>query len=310
MPKTNQSFNKYDNTLELVKDNFQVLDCAGLPIGVPQDILKTVVINQQSVKDCNSDDILTALQAIQINTTSSNTNEATIIASLGNILTEVSAVNANTDTIETSLATLIADQLTGNATLVDIKAVLDNSLLELQAINVNTDTVEALITDTNTKLDTLIAEQDKEIVYTAPTKFHIATDNFYSREKIIYDSETQTEVSRVTEYSTDGVLFTTTPPIGVPVIGWYVVPPVTPTLYNNNETIVNTGITPIVLTAATYHSVSVAILTGSATIDNNGVSFVAPVGYSNTWEGSSLLANLITITATNLTDVIIVNTIN
>lgn len=310
MAQTFQNFTPTDSTLSTVATTFQVKDCAGVDVGTPQDALKTIVINTVAVKDCNSDALLTAIQAIQANTATSNTNEALINTALNDILTQVTAVNANTDTIETSLATLIADQLTGNATLLDIKAVLDNSLLELQAINVNTDTVEALITDTNTKLDTLIAEQDKEIVYTAPTKFHIATDNFYSREKIIYDSETQTEVSRVTEYSTDGVLFTTTPPIGVPVIGWYVVPSVAPTLYNNNETIVNTGITPIVLAATTYHSVSVAILTGSATIDNNGVSFVAPVGYSNTWEGSSLLANLITITATNLTDVIIVNTIN
>ena len=80
--------------------------------------------------------------------------------------------------------------------------------------------------------------------------------------------------------------------------------------YDNNETQVNVGVTPIILLPATYHSVSVAIITGSATIDNNGVSFVAPAGYTTSWEASTLLTNQITITATSALDVFVVDTIN
>lgn len=146
----------------------------------------------------------------------------------------------------------------------------------------NLDEVEALIVLTNTKLDTLIAEQDKELVYTTPTKFHIGTDNFYSREKVVYDSETQTEVSRVTEYSTDGVAFTTTAPVGTPLIGWYIAPIIAPTAYDTNETQIATN-NVVTLAANTYHSVSVVVLSGSVTIDVNGVNFAAPTGYSNVW---------------------------
>lgn len=309
MAQTFQNFTPTDSTLSTVATTFQVKDCAGVDVGTPQDALKTIVINTVAVKECNSDALLTAIQAIQANTATSNTNEALINTALNDILTEVTAVNANTDTIETSLATLIADQLTGNATLVDIKAVLDNSLLELQGINTNTDTVEALITDTNTKIDTLIAEQDKELIVTTPQIACIdGTTSVFVRTQFVYDSETATLVSEIPQYSTDGILgWTSTAPAGTIVLGACSL--AAPTTYNTNSTQIATN-NVITLTATTYHSVSVAVLSGGVTIDVNGVSFTAPAGYSNSWEADTLLTNAITVTSASAGDVAIVDTIN
>lgn len=78
--------------------------------------------------------------------------------------------------------------------------------------------------------------------------------------------------------------------------------------YNNNITYTPTSV--FTLAANTYHSVSIAILSGSATINVNGVSFVAPVGYSNSWEASTTLSNSITVTPTSPTDLIVINTIS
>jgi len=81
-------------------------------------------------------------------------------------------------------------------------------------------------------------------------------------------------------------------------------------IYNNNVTQVNAGLTPIVLNANTYNSVSISILSGSATIDNDGVPFVALAGYSKSWSASTLLTNVITVTATSVSDLIVIDTIN
>ena len=169
-----------------------------------------------NVKECNSGAILTALQAIQTNTATSNTNELNIITELQAIKVQVIAVNANTDWIETRLDTIITDQLAWNTTLTNIKSVLDNSLIQLQAINANTDTVEALITSTNTKLDTLIAELDIEQYETAPipvcvTNAWISTTR-YTFERVQFNSELGAETSRVKLYKNETNIETPTAP--------------------------------------------------------------------------------------------------
>lgn len=60
---------------------------------------------------------------------------------------------------------------------------------------------------------------DIELIYTSPTKINNGTDNFYSREKIIWDSETQTEFSRTPEFSEDGITWDSEPS-GTLTIGW------------------------------------------------------------------------------------------
>ena len=43
--------------LEKVIDTFQILDCGGLPIGAPQDILKTIVLNKLTTQICNAQEL-------------------------------------------------------------------------------------------------------------------------------------------------------------------------------------------------------------------------------------------------------------
>lgn len=181
--------------------------------------------HKQNINLCNASDIsapiVAAIQALQAQ--NSIENQA-ITNALQQILVEVVAVNANTDTLETQLQTLIADQIAGNLTLTQIQAGIGDLLVELQAINANTDGVEALITATNTKLDTLIAEQDKELIVTTPQKA-CATDNgvatdYFVRTKFVYDSETATLISETNEFSADGLSgWTVTAPTGTVVLG-------------------------------------------------------------------------------------------
>jgi hypothetical protein len=146
------------------KIQVQKYDCAGNPVGSLKEAYSVNIENTADVKECNSAAILAALNDIKTNTALSNANEALINTALNNILNEVINVAANTDTIETKLQTLIDDQLAGNTTLTNIKTVLDNAFIELQNIAANTDTVEALITATNTKLDSLISLESQELV--------------------------------------------------------------------------------------------------------------------------------------------------
>lgn len=47
-------------------DTFQITDCAGLPIGTPQDIKKTVVLNSITTKICNIQELIDGLNT-QVN---------------------------------------------------------------------------------------------------------------------------------------------------------------------------------------------------------------------------------------------------
>ena len=138
--------------------------------------------------------------------------------------------------------------------------------------------------------------QDKEIVYTPSTKFHIGTDNYYSREKIIYDSHTQSEVSRVIEYSTDGVTFTTTAPIGTPLIGWYEVPI---SEYNTEDEILLTAGNSFVINTNEVHSYSISVLgNGTASTIQIGANIPLPItnGYHKQMEFTNLNTQQVTIT--------------
>ena len=75
---------------------------------------------------------------------------------------------------------------------------------------------------------TYTAQHEKDLVYTAVvpvfyTNAGVVTQ-YYSREKIVYDNISATELSRVTEYSTDAATWTTTVPTGTPAVG---TPPIT-----------------------------------------------------------------------------------
>ena len=299
------------NPLDSVKTSFQPKGCKGDDINTPIDVLKTTVENIVSVRDCNSDSILNALGQISANTLTSANSSAAITSSLNNILTQVTAVNANTDTIETKLQTLITDQLAGNVTLVQTKAVLDTLLPQLQAINANTDTVETLIANTNTKLDALIAVQDKELIVTASQAICVTNGTSkvtsFLRTKFIYDSKTATLLSEVTEYSANGVTgWSVTAPTGTILVGAC---SITALAYDINELALVNATTPTVtLPALTFHSVSIQVIRGTVTITIAGVSFIAPAPYSNTFSADTLLKNAIVITGGSGTNTAFIST--
>ena len=196
-----------------------------VPVTVEWLAKESIVTNTVSTKECNSDDILTALETIVANTTTSNTNEASIITELQLIKAQTIAINWNTDNIETKLDTLISDQLAWNLSLTDIKNTLLNDILpELQDINANTDTVEALITSTNIKLDTLIAELDIEQYETSPIPICVTngwvSTNWFTFERVQFDSEIWTEISRTKYYKNESNPETTTAPIWA-IEDWY-----------------------------------------------------------------------------------------
>ena len=187
-----------------------------------QPLLGDVCTNPSFTNVCNIVDITTPIVVAINSLKASNTTEnALISAALNNILAQTQAINTNTDTIEVKLQYLIDGQIAENLTLTQIQNGISSLLPELQVINANTDQVESLITTTNIKLNSLIAEQDKEYVPVSQTKFHIGATNYYVREIVNFDSETNLEVSRLKEYSSDGVSWGQAAPTGTPAIGWY-----------------------------------------------------------------------------------------
>ena len=177
---------------------------------------------------------------------------------------------------------------------------VENLLQEIDnntdTLEVNTDTLEALITDTNTKLDTLIAEQDKELVYTSAVKANNGTIDFYTREVVVYDSETATEVSRTTEYSTDGNTRSATAPAGTIVIGWMSAPAAT--AYNTQTIGEVTGGSTQIFAAGTYHAISYTIIAGTADVTVGATTIsTLPTSFSDRYEADELLVNAVSITA-------------
>lgn len=172
------------------------------------------------------------------------------------------------------------------------------------SLEVNTDTLESLVTDTNTKLDTLIAVQDKELVYTPAVKANNGTIDFYTREVVVYDSETATEVSRTTEYSTDGNTRSTTAPAGTIVIGWMTAPAAT--AYNTETIVEITGGSTQTFAASTYHAIAYTIIAGTADVTVGATTITAlPTSFSDRYEADELLVNAVSITASGSGRVIV-----
>lgn len=178
--------------------------------------------------------------------------------------------------------------------LTNVETLLQDIENNTDSLEVNTDTLESLITDSNTKLDALIATQDKELVYTPAVKANNGTINFYTREVVVYDSETATEVSRSTEYSTDGNTWSATAPAGTIVIGWMTA--AAPTQYNTEEITEIPASGSVTFTAGTYHAIAYTILAGTADVTVGGITVATlPTSFSDRYEADALLANDVTI---------------
>ena len=82
------------------------------------------------------------------------------------------------------------------------------------------------------------------------------------------------------------------------------------TSYNNNEQIVLEDTATTTLAANTYHSISIAIISGAANITIDGITLLAPAGYTKQLQASTLLVNSITVAGTIVDSLIAIDTIN
>jgi surface protein len=172
----------------------------------------------------------TTLTNIETNTTNINTKLDTLIGKIDVMITSLSSIDTKLTTTNELLADILVDIGNIGGDLADI-------LTAVQSIDIKLDDVIASLSSIETKLDTLhtdlvgiqdtlndiLAELDHELIITAPT-VNCATDgankvSFYTREKIVWDSETGTQVSRAVEYSLDGEDFTASKPAGNVSIG-------------------------------------------------------------------------------------------
>jgi surface protein len=126
--------------------------------------------------------------------------------SLAELVTLTTTIDANITTIKEDVALIKAD----------ISEIKGDVKLAVEALN----NIETLIEESNTLLTDILAELDIELVYTSATQLNNGTANFYSREKVLWDSETSAEISRVVEFSSDGKTWSTTEPSGTLEIGW------------------------------------------------------------------------------------------
>jgi hypothetical protein len=146
-----------------------------------------------------------------------------IIVVLQSQLAQLQAINANTDLVETQLAALIALATSGNVTTAQISTTLTTQILPaLQAVAASTAEIKVALQTVNSTLATvastlaaILAEKDLELVITAPIKVCIGGVNYYTRQNIIYDSETGVVVSTTPVYSLDSVGWSATVPNGV-----------------------------------------------------------------------------------------------
>ena len=134
---------------------------------------------------------------------------------------------------------------------------------------------------------------DKNLVYSSAVKANNGTVDFYTREVVVYNAETGTEVSRTTEYSLDGNTWSTTAPSGTIVIGWMSAPAAA--TYNEQQIFDLTS--ALTLSAWSYHSISFVILewTADVTVGSTTVTNL-PKTFSDKYEADTLLVNEITIT--------------
>jgi hypothetical protein len=77
----------------------------------------------------------------------------------------------------------------------------------------------AQLTAANVTLAALLAEQDKELSFTTPIQICAGGVGYLVRQRSVYDSEAATPVSLVAEYTTDGVAWSTTAPVGAITLG-------------------------------------------------------------------------------------------
>jgi hypothetical protein len=119
--------------------------------------------------------------------------------SLSELVTLTTNIDTNINTIKNDIALIKAD----------ISEIKDDVKLAVEAL----DNITLLIDESNDLLTDLLAELDVELIVNSYEKNN-GTINYIQRDTILWDSETGTEISNVTEYSIDGTTWTTTAPAG------------------------------------------------------------------------------------------------
>lgn len=172
----------------------------------------------------------TTLTNIETNTTNINTKLDTLIGKIDVMITSLSSIDTKLTNTNELLAEILVDIGTIGGDLAAIKGLLnsidlkiDSVITALTSIEGKLDTLHTDLVGIQDTLNDILAELDHELIITAPT-VNCATDgankvSFYTREKIVWDSETGTQVSRAVEYSLDGEDFTASKPAGTVSVG-------------------------------------------------------------------------------------------
>jgi DNA repair ATPase RecN len=172
----------------------------------------------------------TTLTNIETNTTNINTKLDTVIGKIDVMITSLSSIDTKLTTTNDILADILVDIGNIGGDLADILTAvqsidikLDDVIASLSSIEAKLDTLHTDLVGIQDTLNDILAELDHELIITAPT-INCATDgankvSFYTREKIVWDSEAGTQVSRAVEYSLDGEDFTASKPAGTVSVG-------------------------------------------------------------------------------------------
>jgi predicted nucleic acid-binding Zn-ribbon protein len=172
----------------------------------------------------------TTLTNIKTDTTSINTKLDTVITKIDTMITSLSSIDTKLTTTNSTLADILVNIQGIGGDLADIKIAvesidgkLDDVITSLTSIETKLDTLHTDLAGIKSTLDSILAQLDYELIITSPT-VNCATDgatkvSFYTREKIVWDSEAGTQISKVVEYSLDGEDFTATKPTGTITIG-------------------------------------------------------------------------------------------
>ena len=167
----------------------------------------------------------TTLTNIEGDTTEINTKLDTVITKIDTMITSLSSIDTKLTTTNSTLADILLELQGLSADLADIKIAvesidlkLDDVISSLTSIETKLDTLHTDLVGIQDTLNDILAELDHELIITSPT-LNCASDgdvkvSFYIREKIVWDSESGTEISKVIEYSYDGDDFSQPKPNG------------------------------------------------------------------------------------------------
>ncbi len=162
----------------------------------------------------------TTLTGIKTDTTATNTKLDSLITKATEQLTELQGIkseivagNLKLDQIVTKLTNIDTNINTIKADVALIKADISEIKADVKLAVTALNNIETLIEASNHLLTDLLAELDVELVINTFEKNN-GTINYYQRDTIIWDSENSVQISKVTEYSINGIDWTTTPPAG------------------------------------------------------------------------------------------------